>query len=91
MLFRSYAAHIKNTLDASAINVMRSKAAKAVEKSAKQAANGNGNGNGVAGQPKPDTKPTRAEKAARKEKVRDAVRVPTVDLAPGDLTSESNA
>ncbi len=68
---------------------MRSKAAKAIEKSAKQA--GNGNGNGVAGNPKPDTKPTRAEKAARKEKVRDAVRVPAVDLAPGDLTSESNA
>ena len=91
MIEKHYAAHIKNTLDAAAINVMRSKAAKAIEKSAKQAANGNGNGHAATGKPKPDAKPTRAEKAARKEKVRDAVRVPAVDLAPGDLTSESNA
>ena len=47
MIEKHYAAHIKNTLDAAAINVMRSKAAKAVEKSAKQAGNRNGNGNGV--------------------------------------------
>jgi hypothetical protein len=46
---------------------------------------------GSISKPKPDTKPTRGEKAAQKEKVRDAVRVPPVDLAPGDLTSESNA
>ncbi len=91
MIEKHYAAHIKNTLDAAAINVMRSKAAKAIEKSAKQAGNGNGNGHAATGKPKLDTKPTRAEKAARKEKMRDAVRVPAVHLAPGDLTSESNA
>jgi integrase len=89
MIEKHYAAHIKNTLDTAAINVMRSKAVKALEKSAKQGAhaNSNSNGNG-AGKPKPDTKPSRIEKAARKRMAQDAMRDQTDELEPGDLTSE---
>lgn len=42
MIEKHYAAHIKNTLDAAAINVMRPKAAKAAEKVARSAGNGSG-------------------------------------------------
>ena len=44
MIEKHYAAHIKNTLDAAAINVMRPKAAKAAEKVAKSRPMGNGKG-----------------------------------------------
>ncbi len=79
MIEKHYAAHIKNTIDASAINVMRSKAIKAVEKQARSGAQ----------QVEPGrAKSSRPERAASKEKPRDAHRVPSADLLPGDLTSE---
>ncbi|OYV31291.1 MAG: hypothetical protein B7Z81_13790, partial [Acidocella sp. 20-61-6] len=73
---KHYAAHIKNTLDAAAINVMRPKAAKAAEKMAKAVAGGNGKG-------KSGGKSGRPEKAVRTKLVAD------VDLAPGALTAEN--
>ncbi len=76
MIEKHYAAHIKNTLDAAAINVMRPKAAKAAEKMAKAGAGGNGKGKGGG-------KSGRSEKAVRTEMVAD------VDLAPGVLTAEN--
>jgi len=76
MIEKHYAAHIKNTLDAAAINVMRPKAAKAAEKMAKAGAGGNGKGKGGG-------KSGRPEKAVRTELVAD------VDLAPGVLTAEN--
>jgi len=95
MIEKHYAAHIKNTLDTAAINVMRSKAVKALEKSANKRArahthvNGNGNGNGNSGaQPKPATKPSRIDKAARKRMAQDHMRERADELEPGDLTSE---
>ncbi|HTQ70060.1 MAG TPA: site-specific integrase [Acidocella sp.] len=77
MIEKHYAAHIKNTLDAAAINVMRSKAAKAAEKMAKAGAGGDGKGKG-------GSNPGRPEKAVRTELVADA------GLAPGALTAENN-
>lgn len=76
MIEKHYAAHIKNTLDAAAINVMRPKAAKAAEKMAKAGAGGNGKGKGGG-------KSGRPEKPVRTELVAD------VDLAPGVLTAEN--
>ncbi|WP_234731755.1 tyrosine-type recombinase/integrase [Acidocella facilis] len=76
MIEKHYAAHIKNTLDAAAINVMRPKAAKAAEKMAKAGAGGNGKGKGGG-------KTGRPERAVRTELVAD------VDLAPGALTAEN--
>ncbi len=88
MIEKHYAAHIKNTLDAAAINVMRPKAAKAAEKMAKSVSSGTGND---AAKPKPNSKSAPTEKAARKQFVREAgLRVTEVDLVPGSLTSESN-
>jgi hypothetical protein len=88
MIEKHYAAHIKNTLDAAAINVMRPKAAKAAEKMAKSMSSGKGND---AGKPESNSKSARTEKAARKQFVREAgLRVTEVDLVPGSLTSESN-
>jgi integrase len=81
MIEKHYAAHIKNTLDASAINVMRSKAVKAADRQARNAAQQAEQGG---------AKPSRPERSARTEKLRDALRVPSVDhLAPGDLTVET--
>ncbi len=76
MIEKHYAAHIKNTLDAAAINVMRPKAAKAAEKIAKAGAGGNGKGKGGG-------KTGRPEKAVRTELVVDE------DLTPGVLTAEN--
>ena len=88
MIEKHYAAHIKNTLDAAAINVMRPKAAKAAEKAAKSVSSGKSNG---AGKSKPSLKSPPAENAVRKQMVRDAgLRVTDVDLVPGSLTVETN-
>jgi integrase len=85
MLEKHYAAHIKNTLDVAAINVVRPKAAKAAEKLAKQAGNG-------ATKPKPASTLTQVERTARKQMHRDAgIRVTSNDLPPGALTSETSA
>lgn len=81
MIEKHYAAHIKNTLDAAAINVMRPKAAKAAEKAA-----ANGNGKVKAG-----GKPSQPEKAARKRAAQEAgLRVTEADMVPGSLTTETN-
>ncbi len=77
MIEKHYAAHIKNTLDAAAINVMRPKAAKAAEKMAKAGAGGNGKGKGGG-------KSGQLAKAAGTALAMDA------DLAPGTLTAETN-
>jgi hypothetical protein len=76
MIEKHYAAHIKNTLDAAAINVMRPKAAKAAEKMGKAGAGGNGKGKGGG-------KTGRPEKAVRTKLVADE------DLTPGALTAEN--
>jgi integrase len=83
MIEKHYAAHIKNTLDAAAINVMRPKAAKAVEKATKSAGNGDG-------KTKAEGKPSGAEKAARRQMTREAgLRVTDADMTPGSLTAEA--
>ena len=76
MIEKHYAAHIKNTLDAAAINVMRPKAAKAAEKIAKAGAGGNGKGKGGG-------KSGQLAKAAGTALAMDA------DFAPGALTAEN--
>jgi integrase len=80
MIETHYAAHIKNTIDASAISVMRSKAVRTAERQAK-------NGMQAAGKARPS--PRRLEGAAHNEKHRDAERVPPADLTLGDLTAEA--
>ena len=80
MIEKHYAAHIKNTIDAAAVNVMRPKAAKEAEKKARNAAQQ---------AERAERKPSRPERAAHMEKPRDAVRVPAADLVPGDLTAET--
>ena len=80
MIEKHYASHIKNTIDASAVNVMRSKAVRAVEKAAK---------NGAHATDGARTKPSRPVRPAHKEKIRDAERGPATDLTPGDLTAET--
>jgi integrase len=80
MIEKHYAAHIKNTIDASAINVMRSKAVRTAERQAKSGAQ-------AAGKARPS--PRRPEGAAHNGKHRDAARVPPADLTPGDLTAEA--
>lgn len=80
MIEKHYAAHIKNTIDASAVNVMRSKAVRAVEKVAK---------NGAQATDVARAKPSRPAWPARQEKLRDAERGPAADLTPGDLTTET--
>ena len=80
MIEKHYAAHIKNTIDASAINVMRSKAVRGAERQTRNLA------------PQVeyvDHKPGRPKLAVRREKLRDALRVPSADLTPGDLTAET--
>ena len=85
MIEKHYAAHIKNTLDAAAINVMRPKAAKAAEKAAKSVSSGKSNG---AGKSKPSLKSPPAENAVRKQMVRDAgLRVTDVE-AVGPIQSD---
>ncbi len=79
MIEKHYAAHIKNTLDAASINVMRSKAARTAERQAKNDTQ----------RPKKETKPSRSDRAARREKFPIAGRMPSAHLAPGDLTSET--
>ncbi len=76
MIEKHYAAHIKNTLDAAAINVMRPKAAKAAEKIAKAGAGGNGKGKGGG-------KTGRPERTVRTELVADG------NFTPGVLTAEN--
>jgi len=68
MIEKFYAAHIKNTLDASAINVMRPRGAKGGGKPAADGAAKPGAGKTVA------VKLTDAEKADRKERGRRAAR-----------------
>ena len=80
MIEKHYASHIKNTIDAGAINVMRPKAARAAEKQVKNGAKAADDGRRQSGRP---------ERPARKENLRDAARVPTADLTPGDLTAEA--
>ena len=87
MIEKHYAAHIKNTLDAAAINVMRPKAVKGAEKAAQAAGNGNGKGKGSG----KSGKSGRAGKAVREEPAQEAgLRVTDADLAPGTLTAENN-
>jgi hypothetical protein len=78
MIEKFYAAHIKNTLDASAINVMRPKGAKGgAGKPATDGVAKHGAGKTVT------VKLTDAEKADRKERGRRAARGNTDD--PGEL------
>jgi integrase len=72
MIEKFYAAHIKNTLDATAINVMRPRAAKGGKAAANVVAKE------AAGQPK-TVKLTAAEKLTRKERARLAARTPPDD------------
>jgi hypothetical protein len=80
MIEKHYAAHIKNTIDASAINVMRPKAIRAAERHTK-----------VETPPDDTAKPNsrRPERREHNRKHRDAGRVPSADLTPGDLTAEA--
>ena len=80
MIEKHYASHIKNTIDASAVNVMRSKAVRAVEKVAK---------NGAQATDGARAKPSRPARPAQQEKLRDAERGPAANLTPGDLTAET--
>ena len=81
MIEKHYAAHIKDLIDAGAVNVMRPKA---VREAAKQARNGAG---GVAEARRP---PGRPERTARIEKVRGTERAPAADrVVPGELTAET--
>jgi hypothetical protein len=68
MIEKFYAAHIKNPLDATAINVMRPRGAKGGKASA------NGSTSEAAGKA-PPAKLTAAEKFARKERARQAARI----------------
>ena len=92
MIEKHYAAHIKNTLDAAAINVMRPKAARQAEKQAKAVTNGRGKRQG-AQQADHSGKARRTEKAVpeRRAEAREAgLRVTDADLVPGALTEENN-
>jgi hypothetical protein len=81
MIEKHYAAHIKDMIDASAVNVVRSKAVRAAEKKAKEAAK---QGEDVA------RKSSRPSGAARFGNSRDAERVPSLDhLVSGELTAET--
>jgi integrase len=79
MIEKHYAAHIKNTIDASAINVMRSKAIRTAERQMK-------NGTQAEGTAQPN--PRRPERREHNRKHREAGRVPPLDLTPGELTAE---
>lgn len=84
MIEKHYAAHIKNTLDVAAINVMRPKAAKAVERAAKFASSGERKA-------KAGGKPSQVERTARKQAAREAgLRVTDINMTPGSLTAEAN-
>jgi len=74
MIEKFYAAHIKNTLDAAAINVMRPRAAKGGKAAANRAI-----GQAAGKAPDPAVKLTAAEKFARKERARQAARTPPDD------------
>jgi len=83
MIEQHYAAHIANTIDASAVNVMRPKAARAAERQANTASNA----------PKPTPRmgsmPSRPERPANRAKLRDAERGPAeYPSALGKLTAE---
>jgi integrase len=80
MIEKHYAAHIKNTIDASAINVMRSKAVRTAERQAKI---------GTQAEATAKRNPRRPEGAAHNGKHRAAGRVPPADLTVGDLTAEA--
>lgn len=81
MIEKHYAAHIKDMIDASAVNVVRSKAVRAAERKAKEAAK---QGEDVA------HKSSQPSGLARAGKFRDAERVPSVEhLVPGELTAET--
>ncbi len=78
MIEKFYAAHIKNKLDASAINVMRPR----------PATGGKGAANGAIGQvtsKAPTLKLTSTEKFARKERARQAARIVPDDLTDPEL------
>jgi hypothetical protein len=80
MIEKHYAAHIKNPIDASAINVMRSKAVRTAERRVK-------NETQTAGAGTPRMR--RPERAAHNGKHRAAGRVPPADLTVVDLTAEA--
>ncbi len=83
MIEEHYAAHIANTINASAVNVMRPKAARAAERQANTASN--------APKPVPRTArtPSRPVRPPHNTKLRDAERGPAdYQPAPGELTAE---
>ena len=85
MIEKHYAAHIKNTLDAAAINVMRPKAARQAEKQAKAVTNGKGRVGKASGK-------SRREMAVPegREAREPGLRVTEADLEPGALTEENS-
>jgi hypothetical protein len=83
MIEEHYAAHIANTINASAVNVMRPKAVRAAERQADTVSN--------AAKPIPrmDRAPSRPGRTANKEKLRDVERGPAdYYTATGKLTAE---
>ena len=80
MIEKHYAAHLKNTIDASAINVMRPKVARTMEKAT---TNGSRRTDGKLG------KPSRPQWPGHQKNAREAERVPSADIVLGDLTAET--
>ena len=81
MIEKHYAAHIKNTLDASADQCHALRRPQELPRNIRGMAQKWTDG--------VTSKPSRPERMAQKENPRDAVRVPSADnLAPGDLTVE---
>jgi integrase len=80
MIEKHYAAHLKNTIDAAAINVMRPKAARTADKTT---TNGSRTTDGKRG------KPSRPEWPAQQKNAQEAERVPSADIVPGNLTAET--
>lgn len=80
MIEQHYAAHIANTINASAVNVMRPKAARAAERQAHTASNA----------PRPSPRSSgRPERPVHRAKLRDAERGPAdYQPLPGELTAE---
>ena len=83
MIEEHYAAHIANTINASAVNVMRSKAVRAAERQA------NTMSNAPKPSPRTDRAPSRPERPANRTKLRDAERGPAEHHTPsGDSMAE---
>ena len=79
MIEKHYSAQIKNTFEASAINIMRSKAVRTAKRQVK-------NGTKAVGAARPSTR--RPEGVAHNGKHRDEERVRPADRTPGALTTE---